>query len=96
VNVKATELYTQLKQAIGPDLKAKELTKGQAFFWQEERGGRNSTRVLRIHEDAAGNIAEIKLPVTSLRTKTVTMLPLPATIGEVVAAVHREIGLLER
>jgi hypothetical protein len=96
VDMKAAELYTYLKQAIGSDLKPKDLDQGQAFFWKELRVGSNSTRVLRIHEDASGNITEIKLPVTSLRAKTVTTLPLPATFDDVVTAVRREIDLLEK
>lgn len=94
--MKAVELYTHLKQAIGSNLKLKEIAKGQAFFWREQRLGSNSTRVLRIHEDVSGSITEIKLPVTSLRTKVVTLLPLPATFDDVVTAVRREIDLLEK
>jgi hypothetical protein len=94
--MKAAELYTHLKKALGSELKPKDITKGQAFFWGEERVGAKSTRVLRVHEDVSGNITEIKLPVTSLRTKTVATLPLPATFDEVVTALHHEIGLLEK
>lgn len=93
--MKAAELCAHLKATIGADLKQKDIEKGQAFFWKEQRIGSNSTRVLRIHENAAGSVTEIKLPVTSLRTKTVSILPLPATIDEVVTAVRREIRLLE-
>lgn len=94
--MKALQLYAHLKQVIGSDLKPKEIVKGQAFFWREQRLGSNSTRVLRIHEDVSGNITEIKLPVTSLRTKVVTTLPLPATFDDVVTAVRREIDLLAK
>lgn len=95
VDMKAAELYAYLKTALGPDLKPKDIEKGQAFFWKEQRLGSNSTRILRIHENAAGSVTEIKLPVTSLRTQTVSLLPLPATLDEVVTAVRREIHLLE-
>lgn len=94
--MKAVELYTHLKQVIGSELKPKEIAKGQAFFWQKQRLGSNSTRVLRVHEDMSGSITEIKLPVTSLRTKVVTVLPLPTTFDDVVTAVRREIDLLEK
>jgi hypothetical protein len=93
--MKATELYTHLKQAFGSDLKPSDIDKGQAFFWKEKRTGPTSTRVLRVHENAAGGITEIKLPVASLRTKVETTLLLPTTLDEVTAAVRREIDLLE-
>lgn len=93
--MKAAELYAHLATTIGPELKPNGIDKGRAFFWKEKRIGPNSTRVLRIHENASGTITEIKLPVTSLRTRVVTTLPLPVTFDEVVAAVRKEIDLLE-
>jgi hypothetical protein len=95
-DMKAAELYMHLKQVIGADLKPKDIGKGQALFWKEQRSGSKSTRVLRIHEDPSGNITEIKLPITSLRTRVTTTLTLPATFDEVVTAVRREIDLLEK
>lgn len=93
--MKAAELYTHLKQAFGSDLKPNDIDKGQAFFWKEKKISPTSTRVLRALENAAGCISEIKLPVTSLRTRVETTLPLPTTLDEVTAAVRREIDLLE-
>lgn len=62
---------------------------------KEKKIGPNSTRILRVHENAARSITDIKLPVTSLRTKVEANLSLPTTLNEVTAAVRREIGLLE-
>jgi hypothetical protein len=39
IHRKAAVLYTHLKLAIGSELKPKDITKGQAFFWGEERVG---------------------------------------------------------
>lgn len=94
--MKAAELYTHLKQAFGPDLKSSDIDRGQAFFWKEKKVGPTSTRVLRVHENAAGSITEIKLSVTSLRTRVETTLPLPTTLDEVTAHLQREIDLLEK
>lgn len=91
----AADLYQHLQQAFGPDLKAGEIDSGKSFFWQEKRMGPNSTRVLRVHENASGVVSEIKLPVTSLRTKIEKFMPLPATRDDVVAAVRAEIDLLK-
>lgn len=93
--MKAAELYAHLAATIGSDLKPSDIAKGQAFFWKEKRLSSNSTRVLRVHENASGTITEIKLPVTTLRTRVETTLPLPVTFDEVVAAVRKEIDLLE-
>jgi hypothetical protein len=93
--MKAAELYTHLKHAFGSDLKPSDIDKGQAFFWKEKKTSPTSTRVLRVHENAAGSITEIKLPVTSLRTGVKTTFPLPTTFDDVTAAVRREIDLLE-
>jgi hypothetical protein len=94
--MKAAELYTGIKEALGPDLKEKEINKGESFFWREVRVGPASTRVLRVHEDALGSVTEIKLPVTSNRTDAEVFLPLPTTVADVIAATRREIELLER
>ena len=94
--MKARELYTHLQEAIGGDLKSKEIAKGMSYFWLAQRSGSNTTRVLRIHEDDSGSVTEIKLPVTSLRTHEVVTLPLPATVAEVVTVMRREIDLLEQ
>lgn len=92
--MKAAELYAHLKQTFGPDLKPSDIDKGQAFFWKEKKISPTSTRILRVHENAPGNITEIKLPVTSLRTGVKTTLPLPTTFDEVTTAVQREIDQL--
>lgn len=91
----AADLYKHLQQAVGPDLKPSGIDGGRSFFWREKRVGANSTRVLRVHENASGLVSEIKLPVTSLRTNVNAFMPLPATYDDVAAAVRAEIDLLE-
>lgn len=93
--MKSLELYDHLKAAIGADLKPSDIDKGRAFFWKEKRTGSNSTRVLRVHENAAGTVVGIKLPVTSRCKRVETVLPLTATPNDVIAAVRKEIALLE-
>jgi hypothetical protein len=92
----AAHLYSHLQDALGPELKPSKIGKGKSFFWQEKKTGRNSTRVLRVHQNASGNVSEIKLPVTSLRNgKMVHLLPLPTSLDVVLAATRREIDLLK-
>lgn len=94
--MKAAELYRDITVAFGPDLKRKDINNGQSFFWKEQRIGPASTRVLRVHEDATGNVLEIKLPVTSNRTNTEAFIPLPASLDDVIVAIRREIEMLEQ
>lgn len=94
--MKAQELYDHLELTIGSNLKPSDINKGQAFFWKEKRTGSNSTRVLRVHENAAGTIVGIKLPVSSRRKRVETTISLPTTADDVIAAVRKEIALLER
>jgi hypothetical protein len=91
----AAHLYSHLQDALGLELKPSKIGKGKSFYWQEKKTGRNSTRVLRVHQNASGNVSEIRLPVTSLQTKkTENLLPLPTSFDVVVAAVRQEIDLL--
>lgn len=93
--MKATVLYNDLKEALGPGLKPNKIGKGQAFYWENIQVSPTSTRVLRIHDATSGSVVEIKLPVTSLRTGTNVFLPLPASFDDVLVAIRREIDLLK-
>lgn len=60
-------------------------------YWTDEGGMKESVRVLRVSENAAGEVTEIKLPVSSAVAAHNVFLPLSSTLEQLRAAVAREI-----
>lgn len=93
--MQASTLYALLRERFNR-LKAVDINKGKAFFLDEVRRQRLSTRVIRVHERADGTISEIKLAVTALDRPSEGIVRGPLCAEEVCAAVDREIEALER
>jgi hypothetical protein len=88
----AASLYQYLEREFPGKLYRSNRQDGVAFFWEQERIN-PSSRLVRITENAAGGIREIKLAQSSLGGPNV-ILPLPLTNEEVAEAVRGEIQKL--
>jgi hypothetical protein len=60
-------------------------------YWTDEGERRKPVRVLRVTQTEAGNVTEIKLPVSSLAAQKELFLPLPCTLDQIRAAIANEI-----
>lgn len=60
-------------------------------YWTGEGGTKKSVRVLRVSENGAGEVTEIKLPVSSAAASENVFLPLTSTLEQMRAAIAHEI-----
>jgi hypothetical protein len=93
--MQAAALYVLLRERFSR-LQAVDVAQGKAFFLDEVRRQRLSTRIIRVRERADGSIGEIKLAVTALGRPGEGILRGPVRVEDVYAAVVREIEALER
>jgi hypothetical protein len=68
----ADSLYEYLEREFAGKLYRSNRKDGVAYFWEQERNS-PSSRLVRISENAAGGIREIKLAQSSLRGQDVIL-----------------------
>jgi len=90
----AHHLYDHLEAHFGKALQGEDRADGRAYYWREIKKAPRSTRVIRITETTAGDVAEIKLAQSSIAAGAEVLLPLPDSHEEIAAAVHTELARL--
>ena len=88
------DLYIYLEAEFGKALVPERRSDGRAYYWRVTTKAPQSSRLLRVTENATGQVTEIKLAQSSIVADHNVFLPLPASLEEVSAAVHLELSRL--
>lgn len=91
--MKAQDLYQLIEDEYKSDMVASTRQDGRAYYWQSKHTNSESTRIVRISTNQAGDISELKLAVNANRGVGPAFLTLPASRDEIISAVRGQVEL---
>lgn len=94
--MKAEELYQFIEDEYKTDMVPSIRQDGRSYYWQAKRTNPESTRIVRISANKAGDITKLKLAVNENKGVGHVFLALPASPDEIVSAVRRQVELFRR
>ncbi|MGI4843227.1 MAG: hypothetical protein ACRYF7_07910 [Janthinobacterium lividum] len=94
--MKAQELYQLIEDEYRSDMVPSIRQDGRAYYWQAKRTNPESTRIVRISANKAGDIFELKLAVNENKGVGPAFLALPASQDDIISAVRSQVELFRR
>lgn len=91
--MKAQDLYQWIADEYKTDLVIAPRNDGRSYYWDQEIKSPASSRIVRISENKAGDISELKLVVNDNKGIGEPFFPLPASAEAIKDAVRQQVNL---
>jgi hypothetical protein len=91
--MKAQDLYQWIADEYKTDMVIAPREDGRSYYWKQEITRPESSRIVRISENKAGDISELKLVVNDNKGSGEPFFPLPASAEAIKNAVRHQVDL---